>query len=260
MGDGQLLLLAYLPPLLFLLLFAAAIGWTLLVLFGRYSCEVAEEVLLVRRRLFGLIPLGTIRIPLADIESVEALPPFPTLPPGFLLYANATALEAVQLTLRRRRYWLFHRAVLTPDDIPGFVNEIVSRSCAAEIRRETTMRTFLERVPLWIVDAYAALCGGAVLFLVVAVPAVGGWSLGQGPSRVPLPTAWAIAAIVLSAALGLSMALLMLLDCARAAVAEKDPVRWLWAVGIVLFLPLAWVYYVTMWRPARLGRNPEVRG
>lgn len=49
------------------------------------------------------------------------------------------------------------------------------------------------------------------------------------------------------------MAMLMFVDAFRAASEEQQPALYLWALAMVLFIPVVWVYYVVRWRPRHAG-------
>ncbi len=223
---------------------------TLAFIFARYSYEIGDEFLLIRRRVLGGIPFGVIRVRLDGIRAVEAVQSGWS-PPGILIYGYLYASEAVLVTLRRRRYLLFRRILVTPDDVGGFIRDIVARSGAVETGPPPGVRTFLDRLPLRVVDAFAALSGLALLALLLVLLARLAWAANLlGPGH-----AWGAALVAAAAGLVLCMGLFMLLDCVRAATSEEGPVLYLWLVGILVVVPLAWVYYVLLWRPRRLASH-----
>ena len=103
-----------------LLLFLLA--WIILF-YPRHHYSVEGKFLVIRKRLLWSLPFGTIRIPLDNIERAEKRAAWPPLPVA-LHYSNSFAFGLVLVTLKRPRYLLFRKLLLTPEDPVGFVNTL----------------------------------------------------------------------------------------------------------------------------------------
>jgi hypothetical protein len=224
----------------------------LLVVLARYSYEVTDEHLVIRRWTLGLIPAGTMKIPLEDIESAELLRTGWTLFPDFLAYVGFGACGLVLLSLKRPRYRLFWGVVLGPEDAAGLMNEIIARTGAKDLTRGGEM--ILERLPLWLADALAVLAALLPLALLSTVVAGG---ISGSDFLAPMGSSGRMAVIILVTICTASLPLAMSIDAARTASLTEDPVFYVWAVGIILLPPLGWVYYLRVWRPRRTGRAPS---
>jgi hypothetical protein len=238
---------------------AALIGVAslLLVVLARYSYEVTDEHLVIRRWKLGFVPAGTMKIPLEDIESVELLRIGRMLFPGYLRYAASFGLhDFVVLSLKRPRYRLFWRVVLGPEDAAALMNGIIPRTGAKDVTRRAEERPILDRLPLWVADGLMVLAGLLPLALIgISIAAAGGIS-GRGFLAMMGSDAFLVVSVLVTVYV-VSVLLAMAMDAARTAFLMEDPVFYVWLIGIVLLPPLAWVYYLRVWRPRRTGRAPS---
>jgi hypothetical protein len=124
MAEASAVPVGVLVPLIVIALFVLIVRWTVLF-YPRHRYHIEGEFLVIRRRLLSNLPRGTIRVPLGEIERVEERGAWP--PALALDYSNGPALRRVLVTLKRPRYLLFRKLLLTPEDPTAFVDALIDR-------------------------------------------------------------------------------------------------------------------------------------
>ncbi len=211
--------------------------------FPRFSHDISDGILRIRRHIFRWIPFGTRKIRIDDIESVE-LSGLGKVPCRAMEWGRLFALEGVLLTLRKR-YSLFYRAIyITPRDPRGFIRELEPLLAPTTPGVGVKRRRVRLPPPLWVTDlivAMSAVCWGAAVALImtyeqmqIAFHPLHGIVLGIAGALLAVPT-W----------------MWMWMDCLR-ELADRKRVRLaLWLASMTFVCPLAPLYYLLEWRPRR---------
>ena len=218
--------------------------------FPRYRYTIEGEFLLIRRFVFRWVPFGRFRIRLDEILAIEEGSPW-SWPWWLLHYGRVFTLDRVLLTLKAPRYGVFRHVDITPE-YPAFVNELAARSGAELRTRPRAADILLDRLPLRVADAFAVYSGLVLIFLVGVIIDL---ALGPQPAGSGQDFPLGIPGLVVTTLSVLGFALSMWSHAGRVALVEEDPVFWVWLVGINFVQPLAWVYYLTIYRPRRVARE-----
>lgn len=232
-----------------MLLIFAGLGAMLVVFFHSHSYDVEGEFLVIRRRMLWRIPFGTIRVRLDDISNVEVSSPI-RMPGLILVYGSVLASDALLLTLKRRRHLVYGRILLTPDDLSGLLEAVTSRIETAHPGPPATARPLLYQVSQRTVDALAAFSG---ISFAVVLALTGGLLWGWDLARLLLGHWLGVVALVLLSASAITIGSLMWFSCLRDAATGVRGGRLAWLVAVSFLPPLAWAYYLLVWRPRRIA-------
>ncbi len=231
----------------------AAVVVLLVLLTLDYTYAFSDGYLVIRRRAFGRVPAGVIKIRTSHIKGAMRSGLVRGVPPGVLPYGRLLALEGIVLLLAPSRHLIFDRAYVTPRDVGGFLSELQSEAAIAPVPPPRKERVVLALAPRWLADALAVLDALGILLLVVdlsrPMDAIQAWP----------PYGVHVVALGLAVAPVLLMTLLMWLDALRSLHAERAVRYAYWLAGISFAFPAALLYYALEWRP-RHGRASAARG
>jgi len=232
-----------------MLLIFAGLGVMLALFFHSHSYDVQGGFLVIRRRMLWRIPFGTIQVRLDDIGNIAVSSPI-RMPGLILVYGCVLAPDGLLLTLKRRRHLVFRRILLTPDDLNGVLEAITSRIEIAPPTPPAAARPLLNRVSQRSLDAFAALSGislGMVLALTAGL--VWGWDVLESLLGHPA----GIVTFVVLSCLAITMGSLMWFSCLREVATGVRGGRLAWLIVVTFLPPLAWAYYLLVWRPRRIA-------
>jgi hypothetical protein len=213
--------------------------------FCRFSYEITEDVLEVRRYILRWVPIGRHRVRLSDIVGVESSG-LMRVKVGVVVWAPLSARPGLLLTLSRPRYGLWDTVYIAPPDPEGFERALRERMARQRAILSGTEPVRRHPWPLWATDAVvavAALCLGAWVPVVALADSL--------PARMGVARFAEVAAALTAGFVPIQ--LWLLLECLRSIDTRRATRRWLWP-AFILALPGAGAvaYYLLEWRPERV--------
>ncbi len=220
--------------------------------FSRYSYEVTDDTLKIRRWIFGLVPLGWYRVRLGDIVRVEPSG-LGRMHVGVLAWASPFTPRGLLLTLLKPRHLFWDTIYIAPPDRDAFMALLQSKLGSDAVILSQPAWTERRPWPLWITDAVVAV---AWLCFCAWMPILAYTDLlsAQIGSLTTVILIGSLTAIILP------VHLWFWLESLRSAAEHSSRRRWLWFVVVsTVVVAGAVAYYLLEWRPRHVAQDSQKR-